>query len=113
MVRYAIAFSLFITCPRMTQGAVLYLIDLYNNCGCPVELVGVRTHSAWVTIKPATSKSFMYWEGITLRISGRQLHFNRVDPPKEYTTGMSSVTFRAQLNPDLKIYVLLPGARRS
>ncbi len=110
--RYIIAFVFLVAWVGVSPALVLYEIDLYNNTNLPVELVDVRTHSSWATIEPGRSKRFIYWEGVTLRIGEKTVHFNRVDPPKVYMTGLFSITFSAQLNPDMKIYALLPGTQR-
>ncbi len=111
MLRNIVLCLLLIVTPRFADGAVLYLVDLFNNIGRPIQLLDARTGSVWTAISPGESKGVMYWEGVTLRVSGRSLHFSRVDPPKEYTRGLFSVTFKAQLNPDLRIYLLPPNSQ--
>ena len=106
-----IAWLLFFAAAR-SQAVVSYAVNLYNATGHRVELVNEKTRATWATIEPGHSKSLMYFDGVTLRCSGRQLHYTRVDPPKEYiSTGLSSVTFKAQLGSDLRIYLLSPSSR--
>jgi hypothetical protein len=101
-----------ISASASSQAVVIYAIDLHNASGRPVELINEKTGGSWATIAPGRSKSFMYFGGITLRCAGRQLHYTRVDPPKDYiSTGLFSVSFKAQLAPDLRIYLLPVSAR--
>jgi len=104
-----IAFVLFGS-TGLTKAIVLYSMDLYNNSGYAVDLIDTRTRSAWTTIANRSRKKFVYWEGAVIRVSNRNLRFARVDPPNEYiATGLFSVSFKAQLNPDLRIYLLPVG----
>ena len=95
-----------------SQAIVTYAINLQNASGQPVQLISEKTGASCATIASGRSKSFMYWEGVTLRCAGRQLHYMRVDPPKDHiSTGLFSVSFKAQLAPDLRIYLLPVSAR--
>lgn len=93
---------------RMEAGRVAYSIDLFNNTENAVELVRPRE-----IIFPGKSKSFRYNEGVTIRVDGRQVHFERVDPPKDYVHGgIFSETLRAQINSNMTIWILPPAASR-
>jgi hypothetical protein len=53
----------------------------------------------------------MYYRGVALRSSGRLLYYTRVNPPKDYISpGLFSVSFKARLAPDLRIYLLFPSS---
>jgi hypothetical protein len=93
-------------------GAVIYDIDLYNATGHSIRLVDEKTGAAWASIEAGHSKKFAYYGGVTLQQSAQRLYFRRVDPPRNYISpGIFSVSFKAQLDPDLKIYLLPPSSR--
>ena len=86
-----------------------YSMILFNNTEDPIELLHARSGKAWATIFPGKSKNVPFYEGVTLRIDGRQLHFDRVEPPEGYVRkGLFSITLKAQLNSDFKIWLLSP-----
>jgi hypothetical protein len=94
-----------------TQAAVIYDINLYNASGHSVELLIKSSSRIWAMIPPGHSKAFAYYSGVSLRCSGRQLDYRRVDPPSDYiSTGLFSTSFKAQLTPDFQIYLLPPSA---
>jgi hypothetical protein len=92
---------------------MIYDINLYNASGRSVELMFRRSGGKWahwVTIPPNRAKTFSYYGGVALRCSGEQRIYSRVDPPPEYiSAGLLSVSFKAQLASDLKIYLLPPS----
>ena len=93
-----------------SRAVVIYDIKLYNASGRSVELIDKATGRSWATIPPGHTKSFAYHGGISLRCAGQQLTYTRVDPPAEYiSVGLFSTSFKAQLTPDLKIYLLAPS----
>ena len=86
-----------------------YAINLFNNTQVPIELLHVRTGKTSATIFPGKSKIVPFYEGVAMRVDGRQLHFARVEPPEGYVRkGLFSITLKAQLNSDLKIWLLSP-----
>jgi hypothetical protein len=93
-----------------SHATVIYEMKLFNASGRTVELVDKSTAKNWATIPPGRTKSFEYYEGVSLRCSGRQFTYTRVDPPSQYiSVGLFSTSFKAQLTPDLKIYLLPPS----
>src|SRR5438094_626324 len=89
-----------------SRGAVIYDIKLYNASGRSVELIDKATGRSWATIPPGHIKSFAYYGGVSLRCAGQQVTYTRVDPPAKYiSVGLFSTSFKAQLTPDLKIYL--------
>jgi hypothetical protein len=112
LLGFSLIASLLIFASAPSQAVVTYAINLHNASGQPVQLINEKTGASWATIAPGRSKSFMYFGGITLRCPGHQLHYTRVDPPKDYiSTGLFSVSFKAQLASDLRIYLLRVSAR--
>jgi hypothetical protein len=111
LIGFAVLFAL--SGPRLEAISVNLSMDLYNNTEYPVELVHARKGSTLETIFPGKSKIVPFNDGVTIKVDGRQLHFDRVDPPKEYARkGLLSMTWRGQLNPDLKILLLPLSAKR-
>jgi hypothetical protein len=94
------------------QASTSYSIDLYNSTDNPVELVSPKTGHLLATIPAGRSLLFKYSEGVHLRGSdGRMLNYERVDPPKEFVRATFLATvFKAQLNPDLRIWLVPPAA---
>jgi hypothetical protein len=94
---------------RPAAGATAYSLVLFNNTEIPIELVNTRTGATWATLFPGKSKNVPFYDGVTMKVSGRQLHFPRVEAPHTHVRkGLFSITLRAQLNSDLKIWLLSP-----
>jgi len=101
----------FLLFAKPARAVVIYDIKLYNASGRSVELIDKATGRSWATIPPSYTKSFAYYEGVSLRCNGQQLSYTRVDPPPQYiSAGLFSTSFRAQLGADLRIYLLAPSA---
>lgn len=113
MSRYVIVVVLWLLASsRSTTATVVYSINLCNNTRYEIEIVSPNTGAVWARIQPKSSTTFAYYSGLTVRFVGEQLHFDRVDPPKQYiAAGIFSVSFKAQLNPDLRIYLLSSSTR--
>jgi hypothetical protein len=93
-----------------SHAVVIYEMKLYNASGRPVELVDRSTGKAWATIPAGRTKSFEYYEGVSLRCSGHQFTYTRIDPPSQYiSVGLFSTSFKAQLASDFRIYLLPPA----
>jgi hypothetical protein len=107
---YLIGFAalLALSSPRVSAGTVAYSMNLFNNTEYPIELIHVRKGSSLETIPPGRGKILPYKEGLTIKVDGRQVHYERVDPPLQgyARKGLFSLTLRAQLNSDLKIWLL-------
>ena len=109
-VRVALLTLLVFFAATSSRAVVIYDIKLYNGSGRSVELIDKATGRSWATIPPGRTKSFAYHGGVSLRCSGQQLTYTRVDPPPEYiSAGLFSISFKAQLGSDLKIYLLPPS----
>lgn len=94
------------------QASTSYSIDLYNSSDNPVDLVSPKTGHVLATIAVGRSLLFRYGDGVHLRrADGQILNYQRVDPPKEFVhaTFLAAV-FKAQLNSDLKIWLVPPAA---
>ena len=86
---------------------MIYEMKLFNASGRPVELLDKSTGKSWATIPPGHTKSFEYYKGVSLRCSGQQFTYTRVDPPSQYiSVGLFSTSFKAQLGSDFRIYLL-------
>ncbi len=92
------------------NAAMIFDIKLCNATGSLVELVDGHGRT-WRQIEPGQTKAFSYYGGVSLRCGGRRLSYARVIPPSDYiSAGLFSVSFKAQLAPDLRIYLLPPSA---
>lgn len=110
LLRLTLLAALLLFAATASHAIVIYEMKLFNASGRPVELLDKSTGKSWATIPPGRTKSFEYWEGVSLRCSGRQFTYTRVDPPSQYiSVGLFSTSFKAQLTPDLKIYLLPPS----
>jgi hypothetical protein len=110
---YLVGFAAFfaLTGPHLTAAGPAYSMELFNNTERAIEFVQGRKGSAWVTIIPGRSKYVPYSDGVTIKVDERLLHFKRVDPPPDYARkGLFSTSLKAQLNSDLKIWLLRPAA---
>lgn len=98
---------------RIVIGAS-YSIDLYNSTEYPIELVNARTGRSLTTISPGRSLGIAYAQGVDIRTAdGRRLHYDRVDPPKEFIrAGRFAATLKTQLSSDLRIWLVAPTAQR-
>jgi hypothetical protein len=110
LLRLTLLAGLLFVAATASHAIVIYEMKLYNASGRAVELVDKSTGRSWATIPPGRTKSFEYYEGVSLRCSGRQLSYTRVDPPSQYiSVGLFSTSFKAQLGSDLRIYLLPPS----
>lgn len=85
-------------------------MELFNNSESPFDL---RAGSTWITVFPGKSQLFAYRDGVTIRVGdGRKLHFDRVDPPKEFTKkGLLSVALKAQMDSQFRIWLVMPATK--
>jgi len=110
LLRLTLLTGLLFFAATASHAVVIYEMKLFNASGRTVELLDKSTGKSWATIPPGRTKSFEYYEGVSLRCSGRQFTYTRVDPPSQYiSVGLFSTSFKAQLTPDLKIYLLPPS----
>ena len=110
VVRLTLLAALLFFAATASDAVVIYEMKLFNASGRPVELLDKSTGKSWATIPPGRTKSFEYYEGVSLRCSGRQFTYRRVDPPSKYiSAGLLSTSFKAQLGSDLRIYLLPPS----
>jgi hypothetical protein len=114
LVRLSLLAWLLFIAAVVSDAAMIYDVNLYNASGRSVDLMYMKTGgkwTKWATIPPGHSKTFSYYGGVALRDSARLLSYSRVDPPGDYiSAGLFSVSFKAQLTPDLRIYLLPPSA---
>ena len=110
LLRFTLLAGLLFFAATTSHAVVIYEMKLFNASGQPVELLDKSTGKSWATIAPGRTKSFEYYEGVSLRCSGRQFTYMRVDPPSQYiSVGLFSTSFKAQLGKDLRIYLLPPS----
>jgi hypothetical protein len=110
LLRLILLAALLLFAATASRAIVIYEMKLFNASGRPVELLDKSTGKSWATIPRGRTKSFEYYEGVSFRCSGQQFTYTRVDPPSQYiSVGLFSTSFKAQLTPDLKIYLLPPS----
>jgi hypothetical protein len=109
VIRFGLLGSVLLLAALRADAAMIYDIKLYNGSGQSVELVEKTRGRKLAVIPAGGSKTFAYGGGVFLRVSGRQISYLRADPPPEYiSAGLFSVSFKAQLAPNLRIYLLSP-----
>jgi hypothetical protein len=96
---------------QIARASTSYSVDLYNSSDETFELIS-RTGHLLATLAPGRSLAFKFNDGINLRTgNGRVLHYDRVDPPKEFVHATFLATvIKAQLNADLRIWLVPPAA---
>lgn len=116
-----IAFALFVPCSA--RSSMYFGIELFNNTEITVKVM--LDESQIEEIKPGRSREFYYYSAWYLVMAGRSFYHEptspfqppalvrKPQPPSTYQTGhFFGVSFRAQLNPDRKIYLLPKDARQ-